>query len=70
MPLLQLARGSQAERTTDGVVGAVLKISKVMPLAALLDTYGRGRDLGAVDKPGVDNDGLRKRKKRRRGLRL
>jgi hypothetical protein len=63
----------EAERATDGFIGTAFKIPKVIPPATLLDSYSRGRDVGAVNESDRDySEGLtrRKRKKRRRGLGL
>jgi hypothetical protein len=68
----------ETERATDGFISTAFKIPKILsdyrriiPLATLLDSHSRGRDLGAVNESGMDDDGLRRRKgKKRRGLRL
>jgi hypothetical protein len=49
----------------------LFKIPKVIPLATLLDSHSRGRDLGAANEPDMDHEeSLRTRRKKRRGLRM
>ena len=57
-------------RATDGLIDTAFKIPKVIPLKTLLDTYGRGDNLGAGNEPDMVDRELKQeqQRKKRRGL--
>lgn len=61
----------EAERAAEGVIHTAFKIPAILPLATLLDSHNRGYHFGADHESDMDAIRLlKKRKRKRRGLRL
>jgi len=74
-PSFQIARLAQADRefgrAVDNVINTVIKIPKVLLLATLLDSHGRGNHLGAVNQPAIAHSMKEKpKKKKKKRLRI
>ena len=62
----------QSEREAGRVIETVLQIPKVLSLGTLLDSHGRGSNVGPVNEPDMDHEESlrRRRKKKKRGFKL